>query len=99
MTPKIMAWVIKELQWKPDILNKTGYVRVLDVVVIKSDTVISKDLQEALKEGVRPLNDVLGDHILDLIKRWLTWCIHHFSRSFMAELTSYWTALLNLMTV
>ncbi|KDE78354.1 hypothetical protein AO1008_04742 [Aspergillus oryzae 100-8] len=61
MTPKIMAWVIKELQWKADILNKTGYVRVFGVGVIKSDTVISKDLQEALKERVRPLNDVLGD--------------------------------------
>ncbi|UCK59226.1 hypothetical protein AFCA_002048 [Aspergillus flavus] len=56
-----MAWVIKELQWKADILNKTGYVRVFGVGVIKSDTVISKDLQEALKERVRSLNDVPGD--------------------------------------
>lgn len=56
-----MALVIKELQWKADILNKTGHVRVFDVGVIKSDTVISKDLQEALKERVRPLNDVPED--------------------------------------
>ncbi|KAB8276593.1 hypothetical protein BDV30DRAFT_235665 [Aspergillus minisclerotigenes] len=55
-----MALVIKELQWKAEILNKTGYVRFFDVGVIKSDTVISKDLQEALKERVRPLNDAPG---------------------------------------
>ncbi|KAJ1711433.1 hypothetical protein NYO67_6445 [Aspergillus flavus] len=61
MTPKIMALVIKELQWKADILNKTGHVRVFDVGVIKSETVISKDLQEALKERVKPLNDVPED--------------------------------------
>ncbi|KAF7627609.1 hypothetical protein AFLA_002986 [Aspergillus flavus NRRL3357] len=102
MTPKIMVWVIKELQWKADILNKTGYVRVFDVGVIKSNTVISKDLQEALKERVRPLNDIPGDQkdyhprsdqkVVDLVHPSLF-------RSFMAQLTSYWTALLNLMTV
>ncbi|RAQ55538.1 hypothetical protein AFGD_007479 [Aspergillus flavus] len=96
-----MAWVIKELQWKADIFNKTGYVRVFDVGVIKSDTVISKDLQEALKERVRPLNDVPRDQkdyhpqsdqkVVDLVHPSLF-------RSFMAHLASYWTALLNVMT-
>ncbi|KAE8347329.1 hypothetical protein BDV24DRAFT_146848 [Aspergillus arachidicola] len=61
VTPKMMNWIIKELQWKAGILNETGYVRVFDVGVIKSDVAISKDIQQALKEGVTPLNNVPED--------------------------------------
>ncbi|KAE8164286.1 hypothetical protein BDV40DRAFT_287038 [Aspergillus tamarii] len=58
MTPKMMAWVIKELQWKAGILSETGYVRIFDVGVLKSDTAISKSLQQALKEQIRPLDNI-----------------------------------------
>lgn len=53
-----MDWIIKELQWKADILKETGYVRVFDVGVIKSDTAVSKEIQQSLKEAVKPLEDM-----------------------------------------
>ena len=58
VTPKMMDWIIKELQWKAGILAQTGFVEALDGGVIKSDTAISKELQEALKEAVIPLENV-----------------------------------------
>lgn len=57
----MMSWIIDELQWKVGILRETGYVRVFDPGVVKSDTVISKELQEALKQAVRPLENGLDN--------------------------------------
>lgn len=88
MTPKMMAWVIKELQWKAGILSETGYVRIFDVGVLKSDTAISKSLQQALKEQIRPLDNISEnqkDYNPRSGQKWLTWCIHHCSRSFTAD--------------
>lgn len=58
VTPKMMDWIIKELQWKAGILQKTGYVQVFDDGVLKSDTAISKELQIAVKDAVAALEDV-----------------------------------------
>ncbi|KAJ5504886.1 hypothetical protein N7463_007760 [Penicillium fimorum] len=58
VTPNMMDWIIKELQFKSHILQATGYVCVFDVGVIKSDTAVSKDIQQALKEAVKPLEDM-----------------------------------------
>ncbi|KAJ5699546.1 hypothetical protein N7536_002559 [Penicillium majusculum] len=58
VTPTMMDWIIKELQWKASILKETGYVRVFDVGVIKSDTAVSKEIQQSLKEAVKPLEDM-----------------------------------------
>ncbi|KXG47683.1 Protein of unknown function DUF4246 [Penicillium griseofulvum] len=41
VTPKMMDWIIKELQWKAGIFQKTGHVTVFDVGVVKSDKAIS----------------------------------------------------------
>lgn len=60
VTPKMMDWIIKELQWKTSCLEKHGYFEVFENV-IKSDTAVSKELQDALKEAVKPLEDVPED--------------------------------------
>ncbi|KAJ5454994.1 hypothetical protein N7530_012763 [Penicillium desertorum] len=60
VTPKMMDWIIKELQWKTSCLEKHGYLEVFENV-IKSDTAVSKELQDALKEAVKPLEDVPED--------------------------------------
>ncbi|CAI7595234.1 unnamed protein product [Penicillium pancosmium] len=60
VTPKMMDWIMKELQWKTTCLEKHGYFEVFENV-IKSDTAVSKELQDALKEAVKPLEDVPED--------------------------------------
>ncbi|OQD70907.1 hypothetical protein PENPOL_c001G07677 [Penicillium polonicum] len=61
VTPKMMDWIIKELQWKAGVFKEKGLVHVFDVGVIKSDTAVSKDLQQALKEAVKPLENIPED--------------------------------------
>jgi hypothetical protein len=61
ISPKMMSWIIDELQWKAKVLKETGYVCAFDPGVVKSDTVISKELREALKHAVRPLENELDD--------------------------------------
>ncbi|KAJ5972861.1 uncharacterized protein N7479_002779 [Penicillium vulpinum] len=58
VTPSMMDWIIKELQWKANILQETGYVRVFDVGVVYSDTTVSKEIQYMLKEAAKSLEDV-----------------------------------------
>lgn len=57
-TPKMMDWIVKELQWKAGILEQTGFVEVFDAGVVKSDTVVSKELQDELKQAVVPFENV-----------------------------------------
>lgn len=76
ITPKMMDWIVKELQWKASFLEKQGYIEVFENV-IKSDTAISKELQDALKDAVKLLEDVpedqrdyhpgSDDQVLDLV--------------------------------
>lgn len=61
VTPKMMDWIIRELQWKAGVFKEKGLVHVFDVGVVKSDTAVSKELQQALKEAVKPLEDIPED--------------------------------------
>ncbi|CAG8107238.1 unnamed protein product [Penicillium salamii] len=61
VTPRMMDWIIKELQWTAKNLEKTGYIQVFDVGVIKSDIAIPEDVREALKQAVQPLENVPTD--------------------------------------
>lgn len=77
VTPRMMDWVIKELQWKAGVLKEKEYLQVFDVGVVRSDTAISKEIQQALKEAVSPLENVptdqkdyhpgSGDKVVDLV--------------------------------
>lgn len=54
----MMDWIIKELQWKAGIFQETGQVSVFDVGVVKSDTAIPEQLQQALKHAVIPFENI-----------------------------------------
>ncbi|RMJ25587.1 hypothetical protein PHISP_03556 [Aspergillus sp. HF37] len=58
VTPKMMDWIIKELQFKADVFQKTGQITAFDPGVVKSDTIIPSELQQSLQEAVRPLENV-----------------------------------------
>ncbi|GAB1205593.1 hypothetical protein APSETT445_004271 [Aspergillus pseudonomiae] len=57
ITPNMMNWIMDEVKWKAGTYSATGHVVVFDSGVVKSDTAISVELQNALKEGVRILED------------------------------------------
>ncbi|RJE26931.1 hypothetical protein PHISCL_00738 [Aspergillus sclerotialis] len=58
ITAKMMDWIIKELQWKAGVFQESRMFLAFDPGVVKSDTAIPSELQQALKEGVRPLENV-----------------------------------------
>jgi hypothetical protein len=57
----MLDYIIKELQWKAESLQKTGLVTVHDSGVVKSDTAIPEELRRALKEAVSPFECVPDD--------------------------------------
>ena len=57
-SPRTIDWVIDELHWKADILQKTDQIVAFDSGVVKSDTQIPEELKQALKDAVRPLEDI-----------------------------------------
>jgi Protein of unknown function (DUF4246) len=61
VTPKMMDWIVKEMQWKADVFKKDGLLSVFDVGVVRSDSAVTSELQEALLEAVAPLEDVPAD--------------------------------------
>jgi hypothetical protein len=58
VTEIMMDWVIKELQWKAEVLQKEGLTYVFDIGVVKSDTAIPEDVKSLLKEAVAPFEAV-----------------------------------------
>lgn len=58
VTEIMMDWVIKELQWKAEVLQNEGLTYVFDVGVVKSDTAILEDLKQLLKQAVAPFEAV-----------------------------------------
>ncbi|OQE44441.1 hypothetical protein PENCOP_c002G08786 [Penicillium coprophilum] len=58
VTPKMMDWIIKELQWKAGMFQETGHVTVFDVGVVKSDNAISSELQQELKQAAALFENV-----------------------------------------
>lgn len=55
---KMLDYMFDELEFRASRLKETGQVAMLDLGVVKSDVAISKDLQERLKQAVRPLEEV-----------------------------------------
>ncbi|KAL4898354.1 hypothetical protein BDV59DRAFT_166696 [Aspergillus ambiguus] len=58
ITPKMLDWIIKELQWKAGEFQQTGVLDIFDVGVIKSDSAVSEELKQALQKAVAPLENV-----------------------------------------
>ena len=58
----MMDWIIKELQWKTNTFGETGQVVAFDAGVVKSDTQIPAELQQALRDAVHHLEDVAEEH-------------------------------------
>ncbi|KAH8427366.1 DUF4246 domain-containing protein [Aspergillus melleus] len=58
ITPNMMDWIIAELRWKADLYRETGHVVAFESGVVKSDSAISRELKEALRKAVQPLEDV-----------------------------------------
>ncbi|KAE8351302.1 hypothetical protein BDV28DRAFT_22290 [Aspergillus coremiiformis] len=58
ITPKMMDYIIQELQWMVTDFQKSGRVTAYDAGVVKSDSTVSKELQQALREAVAPLERV-----------------------------------------
>ncbi|KAJ5578198.1 uncharacterized protein N7459_007162 [Penicillium hispanicum] len=58
VSPTMMDNIIKELQWKAGLFPKDQFVTAFDIGVVKSDSAVPADLQQALKDAVAPLEDV-----------------------------------------
>ncbi|KAL3446684.1 hypothetical protein BJX65DRAFT_308852 [Aspergillus insuetus] len=52
---KMMDWIIQELRWKADYLDKHGAILAFDTGIVISDTAISPDLQQELQDAVKAL--------------------------------------------
>lgn len=72
----MIDWIIDEVKWKVDHYLATGHVVVFDPGVVRSDIAISEELENALRDGVRKLEDILtekdyhpgsGDRVVDLV--------------------------------
>lgn len=57
-TKKMASWCIEELQFKAKQFEKTGFVPIYNGDVLKSDTMIPDTLQTALRNAVKPLEDI-----------------------------------------
>ncbi|PWY75988.1 hypothetical protein BO94DRAFT_523714 [Aspergillus sclerotioniger CBS 115572] len=58
VSPRMMEWIIKEMHWKADTLKRQGLVTVFDIGVVRSDTAVSSEVQQALRHAVAPLEDI-----------------------------------------
>jgi hypothetical protein len=59
VTEAMATWCIDELRYNAKTFDEgTGIVTAYDADVVKSDTAVPYDLKEALKNAVRPLEDV-----------------------------------------
>ncbi|CAK38002.1 hypothetical protein CBS63078_6739 [Aspergillus niger] len=58
VTPRMMDYIVKELQWKAQNLQKEGLLPIFDVGVVRSDTAVSEELQKALQQAVAPLENI-----------------------------------------
>ncbi|GKZ29777.1 hypothetical protein AbraIFM66950_006407 [Aspergillus brasiliensis] len=58
VTPRMMEYIWDELQWKAHKYQKEGRLSVFDVGVVRSDTVVSRELQKALQQAVAPLENI-----------------------------------------
>ncbi|KAI9932099.1 hypothetical protein ASPWEDRAFT_171776 [Aspergillus wentii DTO 134E9] len=61
LTPEMIDYVIDELKYNSKAFQETGIISAFDGEVVKSDTAISEELRHALKEAVRPLEEIPED--------------------------------------
>ncbi|RHZ64924.1 uncharacterized protein CDV56_107096 [Aspergillus thermomutatus] len=61
VSERMMEWIIKEAQWKAEVFHDTKHIVAFDVGVVKSDIAIPEELRQALKEAVRPLEEIPED--------------------------------------
>jgi hypothetical protein len=54
----MFAFCIDELQHKAKISKQTGLVTAFDADVVKSDSIVSEKLRQALIDAAKPLEDV-----------------------------------------
>jgi hypothetical protein len=62
VTPKMIDWIINEVQWKAQKYKKTGIIKSFDPGVVKSDIAIPDDLRRALQDAVQRLDDSIPLH-------------------------------------
>ena len=77
VTQEMVDWCIEELRFKAKIFEKTGMVTAYDGDVVKSDSAVAQDLKGALRDAVKPLEDIhpsrrdwhpgSNDTVLDLV--------------------------------
>ncbi|RLL98833.1 hypothetical protein CFD26_106850 [Aspergillus turcosus] len=58
VSERMMEWIIKETQWKAKVFQDAKHIVAFDVGVVKSDVAIPEELRQALKEAVRPLEEI-----------------------------------------
>ncbi|KAJ5376113.1 Protein of unknown function DUF4246 [Penicillium cosmopolitanum] len=61
VSPKMIDWIVKEVEWKAKILKETGIVSAFDPGVFRSDAAVPEEVRQALKDAVKPLEDVPED--------------------------------------
>ncbi|KAJ5937910.1 hypothetical protein N7454_004252 [Penicillium verhagenii] len=61
ISPKMMDYIVKELQWKSKLIETDGFITAFDKGVVKSDTAVPEELRKALADAVAPLEDVPDD--------------------------------------
>ncbi|TFK66457.1 hypothetical protein BDN72DRAFT_145415 [Pluteus cervinus] len=100
ISEKMVTWCIDELRYKAGlpVFEKHGALSVYDGDVVKSDTIIPVDMRNALKEAVRPLEDVpdrlrdwhpgSNQQVLDLVHPSLFPLVYGHSRILPDSLTS-----------
>ncbi|PKY08619.1 hypothetical protein P168DRAFT_278187 [Aspergillus campestris IBT 28561] len=61
VTPKMFDWIVQEMQWKASVYEEKKLLQVFDMGVVRSDTAVPEDLQQALRDAVAPLENVPED--------------------------------------
>ncbi|KAJ6027985.1 hypothetical protein N7540_003561 [Penicillium herquei] len=61
LTSGMVDWIFEELKHKSSIFQDTGMISAFDGDVVKSDTAIPEQLRCALREAVRPLEEIPED--------------------------------------
>lgn len=61
VSERMLEWIIKEAQWKAEVLRDTKHVVAFDVGVVKSDVAIPEELRQALIDAVHPLEEILNE--------------------------------------
>ncbi|PYI01645.1 hypothetical protein BO78DRAFT_401189 [Aspergillus sclerotiicarbonarius CBS 121057] len=61
VTPSMMDWILSEMRWKAGVLHEQGLLSVFDIGVVRSDSAVSPEVQQALQQAVAPLENIPED--------------------------------------